>query len=300
MNQLSSVEAAAGTGLILEGATDTAHYCSELVRKADKDRYLANLFAPDEKRAPLMALYAFSLEIARVRELTSEPATGEFRLQWWRDTIENIYDGKVPDHPVAQELAGAIEAGDLSIKGFFNLIDARAFDLYDDPMPSVAALEGYLGETSSALIQMAALILAGPSASDASRAAGHAGVAYGMTGLMRALPIHRSRGQCFLPAELLARSDLTAADIMAGKRAAAIRIALREMRQVALQHLIDAREHSGAIPAPALPAFLPVSLVDLYLKRLKKTGEDAIVKVVEVQQFRRQWRMLKAAIVHDF
>ncbi len=289
-----------GTGATPEVTKDAAHYCSELVRAADKDRYLANLFAPDDKRPHLMALYAFSIEVARVREVTSEPATGEFRLQWWRDTIEKIYDGAAPDHPVAQELSGAIEAGNLSHKGFVNLIDARAFDLYDDPMPSVAALEGYLGETSSALIQMAALILAGPSAALAADVAGHAGVAYGMTGLIRALPIHRSRGQCFVPAELLARSDLTAADIMAGKRSAAIRIALREMRQLARQHLFTAREQSTNVPGQALPAFLPVTLIDLYLKRLDKAGEGAIVKVVEVQQFRRQWRMLRAAFLKDF
>ena len=33
---------------------------------------------------------------------------------------------------------------------FVDLIDARIFDLYDDPMPSLNDLEGYCGETSSA------------------------------------------------------------------------------------------------------------------------------------------------------
>ena len=208
-----------------ETVADAARYCSETVRTADKDRYLASLFAPDDKRDHLMALYAFSTEVARIREVTSEPAMGEFRLQWWRDTIEHIYRSNTPEHPIAVQLAKAIEAGDLQSQGFYSLIDARAFDLYDDPMPSLAALEGYLGETSSALIQMASLILAGPQARQAAESAGHAGVAFGITGLMRALPIHRSRGQCFLPAEMLARSDLTPADIMAGKRSAAIRVA---------------------------------------------------------------------------
>ncbi len=279
---------------------DAAQYCSEIVRTADKDRYLANLFAPDGKRDHLMALHAFSTEVARVREVTSEPSMGEFRLQWWRDTVENIYGAHTPNHPIAQQLAKAIEEADLQMDGLINLIDARAFDLYDDPMPSVAALEGYLGETSSALIQMGALILAGPAAIGAAQAAGHAGVAFGMTGMMRTLPIHRARGQCFLPVDMLARSDLEPADIMAGKRSAAIRITLREMRQLALQHLVSAREHSASVPAPALPAFLPVALLDLYLNRLKKAGEAATHKVTDVLQLRRQWRMLVAATLQDF
>ena len=39
------------------------------------------------------------------------------------------------------------------------MLDARIFDLYDDPMPSTQRLEGYCGETASALIQLAAMVL---------------------------------------------------------------------------------------------------------------------------------------------
>lgn len=281
-------------------AKDAAQHCSDMVRSGDKDRYLANLFAPDDKRAHLMALHAFNLEVSKVREVTSEPMIGEMRLQWWRDAIEGLYAGNTPDHPVAQELGKAIEAGNLSKQGLLNLIEARAFDLYDDPMPSVDVLEGYLGETSSALIQMGALILAGSEGAKAAEAAGHAGVAYGMTGLMRVLPIHRARGQCFLPGDLLSRSDLTSTDVIAGKQTTAIRIALRELRQVTRRHLLDARERSGSVPGQALPAFLPVTLVDLYLKKLEKMGEAVVNRVAEVQQIRRQWRLLMSALSKNF
>ena len=44
-------------------------------------------------------------------------------------------------------------------KPFDDYLEARIFDLYDDPMPGRAELEGYCGETASALIQLAALVL---------------------------------------------------------------------------------------------------------------------------------------------
>jgi len=53
-------------------------------------------------------------------------------------------------------LSAAIEKGALPKHALHNLIAAREFDLYDDPMPTLSDLEGYLGETSSSLIQMAA------------------------------------------------------------------------------------------------------------------------------------------------
>ena len=60
-------------------------HCAALVRDFDRDRYLAALYAPAHLRPALYALYAFNLEIARVRELAREPMPGEIRLQWWRE-----------------------------------------------------------------------------------------------------------------------------------------------------------------------------------------------------------------------
>lgn len=279
---------------------DASDYCRDLVRSLDRDRYLASLFAPEEKRRHLFALYAFNAEVARVRELVSEPMAGEMRLQWWRDTVDGIYDGAAPDQPVAQELARAVEAGGFDRRGLVNLIEARAFDLYDDPMPSLDTLEGYLGETSSAVIQMSSLILAGPDAAQAADAAGHAGVAYGMIGLMRAVPIHRARGQCFIPADILDKHDLTPAHILSGKHNEAMRLVFREMRHEAQSHLTRARTHLGSVPGSALPAFLPVSLLDLYLKRLANPNHNPLTKVVQVQQVRRQIRLLMAALWREF
>jgi phytoene synthase len=244
-------------------------YCQDAVRAGDKDRFLANLFAPADKRPHLMALHAFNLEIARVREAVSEPRLGEIRLQWWLDTLETIYADGTAAHPVAAALVRAIAAGGLPKEALRNLILARRFDLYNDPMPSLADLEGYLGETQSALIQMSALILAGPQAQAVSEAAGLAGVAHGLAALLRARPIHHARGQTYLP------PGMDAAEAIWHAR----------------RRLAEARALAARIPPAALPAFLPVSLTDLYLDRLERLGKKALSTAAEVSQFRRQWRM---------
>src|SRR5258707_12809015 len=66
---------------------DAFAHCEALLRAADKDRFLTTLFAPAEHRDALIALYAFNVEIARVREVIREPVAGEIRLQWWSDVI---------------------------------------------------------------------------------------------------------------------------------------------------------------------------------------------------------------------
>jgi 15-cis-phytoene synthase len=233
-------------------------HCFELVRSGDKDHFLASLFAPDDKRPHLLALYAFNLEVTRIASLVSEPQIGVIRQQWWRDTIEGIYQGNVVDHPVAGPLARAIEFGNLPKHALINLVTAHEFDLFADPVESLNQLEGYLGETSSALIQMAALILAAPEAQAASEAAGLAGVAYGLAQLLR----HAERRALILPPGM----DLNAAISHARKR------------------LTEARALRPSVPVGALPAFLPVALTPIYLEKLQQ-GSGASF---EVTQFRRQ------------
>src|SRR5471032_2107824 len=68
---------------------DAFTHCEQLVRTGDKDRFLATLFAPEKYRRALFALYAFNLEVARVREIAREPMPGEVRLQWWADVLRH-------------------------------------------------------------------------------------------------------------------------------------------------------------------------------------------------------------------
>src|SRR5437016_1846432 len=119
---------------------DAFDHCEELVRSADKDRFLATLFAPTRYRRPLYALYAFNAEIARVRELAREPMPGEIRLQWWRDAFAGPSLGEARAHPVAAAILDTVVRYRLPPATFADLIDAHSFDLYQDPMPSLAAL----------------------------------------------------------------------------------------------------------------------------------------------------------------
>ena len=73
-------------------------HCESLLRAEDDDRWRAILFAPAESRPHLHALYAFSLEIARVRANAGDPMPGEIRYQWWRDALEGAAQGRKRAH----------------------------------------------------------------------------------------------------------------------------------------------------------------------------------------------------------
>ena len=119
-------------------------------------------------------------------------------------------------HPLAEALLAAIGRHNLPKKPFDDYLEARIFDLYDDPMPGRAELEGYCGETASALIQLAALVLDAAGRAGRAEAAGHAGCAQAITGLIRLIPMHRARGQCYVPRDMLAAAGTTPEAFVAG------------------------------------------------------------------------------------
>lgn len=273
----------------------SADYCHDLVRAGDKDRYLSSLFAPDPVRPRLLALYAFNMEIARIRETVSEAMLGEIKLKWWHDAIEGLYAGSPAGHPVTEALAPAIAEASLPKHAFINMIAARQFDLYDDPMPSLTALEGYLGETSSMLIQLAAMILKPSAAQALADVSGLAGVAMGITGLLRSLPIARARGQCFIPKEMLERHGSSPAHLLAGREPDAIENVLAELRAHAGKRLAEAKTKATSIEPEVFCAYLPASLTSLYLARLAKLGPQSLSEIADVAQWRRQWALYRNA-----
>ncbi|WP_417685837.1 phytoene/squalene synthase family protein [Roseibium sp.] len=270
-------------------------HAGQLVYDQDRDRYLSSLFAKEETRRGVLALYAFNVEIARVRELVSDPLPGEVRLQWWRDFLEGTAHGSANANPVAAALAETIETYRLPRAPLTAMIDARVFDLYNDPMPSLNDLEGYCGETASALIQLGCLVLNRGEETDTAEIAGHAGVAYGICGLLRALPWHAGRGQTYLPADVLSRHGVDTATVLKGQMTPELGSALGEMREHVRHHLGRVRARVAEIPSHIAPAFLPLALVEPFLKRMEKPGFDPFRSPVELSQLRRQWILWRAA-----
>ena len=136
-------------------AREAASFCADLVRAHDFARYASTLFVPAAQRRALLALYAFNVEISRVHEQVSQPLPGEMRLQWWTDMLAGLDHGGVEGNPVAAELLLAIRNWRLPVERLSRLIEEHQFDLYNDPMPTMAALEGYINDTSSALFSLA-------------------------------------------------------------------------------------------------------------------------------------------------
>jgi len=245
-------------------------YCAAELQRHDNDRFLCTLFAPVERREALFALYAFNLEIAKTREVVSEPLLGQIRLQWWRDAIAGIYGGTPPPaHAVLEPLAAAIARHGLSRVYFDRLIDSREADLTDEPPASLEALVAYAETTAVPLMALGLEILgaASPPALDAAR---HAGTAVALSGLLRAVPFHARARRLYLPSDLLAAHGVRTNNLFEGKGDPGLAAVAEAVANRAASSISEARTLRKKIPRVALPALLPLRLAAFELRRLRR------------------------------
>jgi phytoene synthase len=250
----------------------SAEFCAELVRTHDFVRYAATLFVPAALRRGLLALYAFNVEISRVRDQVSQPLPGEIRLQWWSDMLAGAGHGDVEGNPVAAELLLAIRNWDLPVERLSRLIDEHQFDLYNDPMPTLPALEGYLNETCVALFSLAAQV-AGWQSGEIEHLARHAGLAQGIAQVVAALPLDAARRQLFVPLQLL-EGDGGIEEVFAGRQTPQLGRALDRLIGEAAAHDTTARALLADAPPEIRPVFLPLAPVGRELMRMSRADRD--------------------------
>ena len=265
------------------------------LRRFDNDRYLTCLFAPAARRGQLAALYAFNLEVAKTAEVVQEPMLGQIRLQWWREAVAEIYAGKPRRHDVVAALAAAVADCGLPQDGLQGLIDAREFDLAGQAPKDLKDLEDYARASSSRLVILALRTLGcGGTAADA---AGEAlGLAWALTGLLRAVPFHARQKRCYLPDDIVAETGLKRGDFFELRRSPELRAATAALAAAAETHLTAALAQARGVPKAGRAALLPATLARGYLATLRRAAYDPFAVQVQQQPPGRVWRLAWASL----
>jgi phytoene synthase len=271
----------------------TAEFCADLVRTHDFARYASSLFLPAAQRRAVLALYAFNVEISRVRELVSQPLPGEIRLQWWTDMLAGIGHGGTEGNPVAAELKLAIAHWELPVERLSRMVEEHQFDLYNDPMPTMAALESYANDTFSALFSLAAEIT-GWRTPEIEHLARHAGLAQGMARVVIAFPMDSSRRQLFLPLQVLQSHGSDLEEAFSGKENPNVRAALGDLLADAQVHLDTAMTLLESVPPEVRPVFLPLALVARDLRRMS-CADTNLFAPSTTSRLRTLWTLWRAS-----
>lgn len=214
--------------------SDKLPYTAVLTRQNDPERFFLTLMQPAAVRPALWALLAFYQEIAKTREVVSEPTLGYIRLQWWREALQNIYNGgPVVHHDVLVPLAVAIRDYHLPQELFEEMLRGRECDLEDKIPATLHELNDYIAGTVSPLTCLILQVIG-----DKLDGAALISQAYGMSGIMRAIPAMARQGRSLVPQEYgamdqLFRDPLRRRDVMT------------ELHNAGCQSLLDAGHFSS-------------------------------------------------------
>jgi|HubBroStandDraft_1064217.scaffolds.fasta_scaffold10926_5 phytoene synthase len=220
-----------------------------LVRRRDPDRFLTALFAPPPHRDALLTLYAFDTELARARDLTSEPHLALIRLQWWREVV----GGDRRRHEVATPLAELLDAGRLTPDILLPIIDAHEIET-EPSIDTLAAWRAWLLAGAGGIAAAAAQLLGAPDPESFRPL----GAAHGVARVIRGVQPLAVRGRCQLPGDLLEQAGISVHEAIANPRAPEVASVLRRLVAEGERFLDQSagRRIPRATVAAALPAVL--------------------------------------------
>jgi phytoene/squalene synthetase len=128
------------------------------LKRKDYDTYLALTYAPKKLRGKLYALFNLHQEIMEIPLEISEAMVGQIKLQWWRDVIGEIMEGKPPrPHPVLQGLKDS----EVDYQQLLKVIDAYQKVVEGEKPMTFEQLAQHVNETYCVIFEQAAKIVGG-------------------------------------------------------------------------------------------------------------------------------------------
>ncbi|TRY79334.1 hypothetical protein TCAL_06601 [Tigriopus californicus] len=252
-------------------------YCVNLVKTRDYENYLASLLLPSVLHQPAFAIRAFNAEVASVKDSVSDRTIGLMRMQFWKDTLEEICEGSKspPAHPVAQELHRAFAKHHFSKDLLLNLISSRERFLSNNPFQSLDEVDSYARDAFSSInFVLLTCLNSDKSPSSQTGHARHAlnqlGMAQGVSTLLRAVPYHAQLRQVLLPTDLMMNQGVSVESVVRKGDSEGLRLVIEATAARAQEHLDNSRFRMKYLSKDEKCLLLPAVATDAYLAALHK------------------------------
>ncbi|KAI8082412.1 isoprenoid synthase domain-containing protein [Thamnidium elegans] len=268
-----------------ERMQNALQYCKDSVRQRDYEGYLCVPFFPADKRNTQYAIRAFNVELASIRENVSKTEIGKMRMQFWKDTVDQIYAGNPPQQPIALALAEALKTSTMSSMWMKRIITERTSNLDDHQFMTIKDMETYSENTQSSLLYLQLESL-GVKDVSADHVISHIGKMIGISTFLRSLPFHVSQKRLVLPAEITAKYDIVQENVFRGE-IDGMEDAVYDVATAAYDQLLTARSLMAQVPDAAFPALLAAVPHIKYLENLEKSNFN----VFDVKLQKKDWKL---------
>ena len=267
---------------------------------------------PKSSRRAFFALRAFNHEIAQIRDQSKNNfMTGRIRFQFWRDALQNIFEGgsagELGDQPVIRELAICIKEHGLTHRFFEKCIESRISDFGGVGYENMNDLEWYAEASHSSLLYLVLEILGiRGTEHKTAHAASHVGCSAGLVTLLRGFTYHLSQGLVYIPESVAQKHNVNINTITSRRITSfsendilSLSASIFEIASQANGHLEEARRllKSNELEKNAIYALLPAVRSEMYLQTLQEKNfnplDESFLSPPQ-DQLRYQLNLLKA------
>jgi 15-cis-phytoene synthase len=248
-------------------------------------RYFALLYAPQERREQLLALYVIDAEI-RESAQSANHDVAHTRLQWWRGEIDRLVNGS-PQHPAMRLLNDSVGER-TSFAKLHETIVAADMDLARMTYSNMGELRAYSSRSGGAIQELAAAQLVAPLPLDeAVRAiANRIGTGVRQSEMLRDLRQDAYGGRVYLPQERLTRHNVTLEDMRGREVAPQLKAALREFKDAVSEEL---RSALASAPAPLRPLAVLGALHRRLLDRIAAQDFNVATSRIDLGPIEKPW-----------
>ncbi len=190
-------------------------YCQDKATSSGSSFYYSFLFLPKDKRRAITALYAFCREVDDVVDECSDANVARTTLNWWRNEVVAIYDGK-PQHPVTQALVPIVKQFNMAQEHLLEIIDGMEMDLDQPRYADFKSLQLYCYRVAS-VVGLLSVGIFGYTDRQTLKYAHDLGIAFQLTNIIRDVGEDARRNRIYLPMDEMLQFGVTATDILNGR-----------------------------------------------------------------------------------
>lgn len=187
-------------------------YCREKAAASGSSFYYSFRVLKPATRDAITAFYALCRELDDVVDECSDTNVARLKLAWWRDEIDNLYQGE-PRHPVTQALHGSIASQSIPREWLEEIVDGMEMDLDQHRYPDYKTLSLYCHRAAGVVGQAAAAIF-GYRNHETLKYAHELGLAFQLTNIIRDVGEDAMRGRIYLPQNELEQFKVTPSEIL--------------------------------------------------------------------------------------
>jgi 15-cis-phytoene synthase len=256
-------------------------------------RFFSLLYAPEERRDAVLALYVIEAEV-RESSRSASHDVAHTRMMWWRAEVERLVNGN-PQHPATKVLLDHTP-GDRSVfSKLHEVLAAADMDLARMTYTNQQELRAYCSRSGGAIQELIAAQLAVPDALDESTraAANKLGVGIRLTEMLRDLRQDAYDGNVYLPLDLLDKHDAKPEQLRAREVDPKLKEALRTFRGNAIAELDLPRR--GPQTQHLRPTFVLAALHRKLLDHIAGRNYDVASQRMELGPVQKPWTAWRAA-----